>query len=114
MIENEHKSFTNILIFFSEIMVAKHGVCGHDFRKEIKILVQTFFLSIIVFNMMQNLPMLQVKAGKPMIKESYRGLTGFHFYARHWLSSFILFSSSFLSYCHHISLTTSGMSQQCS
>ena len=36
MIENEHKSFTNVSIF-SEILVADHGLCDHDLRKEIKI-----------------------------------------------------------------------------
>ena len=36
MIENEHKTFTNIL---SEIMVVDHGICNHDLRKEMKMVV---------------------------------------------------------------------------
>ena len=36
MTENEHKTFTNIL---SEIMVVDHGICNHDLRKEMKMVV---------------------------------------------------------------------------
>ena len=34
----------NLLIFdfFTEIIVAEHGICDHDFSKEIKILVKIF------------------------------------------------------------------------
>ena len=47
---------TNVLLifrFFSNIMVVEYGICNHNFRKEIALLVQ------------------KVKAGKTMIKESY-------------------------------------------
>ena len=74
MIENESKSFTNISTFF-EIMVVEHGVCDHDLRKVIKILVKTFLFFIIEFDMMKFLAIIQVKAVKTMIKESNRGLT---------------------------------------
>ena len=50
-------------------------VYGLDFRKEIEILVQTFWLSIIVFQMMKILAIFQDKAGKPMIEEPYRDST---------------------------------------
>ena len=50
-------------------------VYGLDFGKEIKILVQTFLLSIIVFKMMKILAKFQDKVGKPMIEEPYRDLT---------------------------------------
>ena len=43
MIENENKSFTDIFFFFSEIMIPKHGVIDHGLKKEIKVLVKTFF-----------------------------------------------------------------------
>ena len=66
-----------LLIFqlFSEIIVAQHDTCDHYLKKMIKILVKHVLFSIIVFNMMKLLPILQVKASKTMIKESYRGLT---------------------------------------
>ena len=51
--ENENKSSTNISIFFFEIMVAEHGACNHDLRKDIKILVRPFLFSIKVFNIMK-------------------------------------------------------------
>lgn len=35
--ENEKNIFSNILNF-SESMVAEHGLCDHDLRKEIKII----------------------------------------------------------------------------
>ena len=49
--------------------------CDHDLRKEIKILVKLFLVSIIVFNMINLLAILLVKVGKTMIKESYSDLT---------------------------------------
>ena len=36
--KNRHKSFTNISVF-SEILNAGHGLCNHDLRKKIKIIV---------------------------------------------------------------------------
>ena len=52
-------------------MVAKHGIYDHDLKKEIKILVKLLFLlSIIEFNMMKLLAVLQVKTGKFVMKES--------------------------------------------
>ena len=62
-------------IFFSETMVTEYGVCDHDLRKEIKILVKLFLFSIIVFNTMNLLAILEVKVGKTVIKESYRDIT---------------------------------------
>lgn len=53
-------------------MVAEHGVYDHDLRKKIKILVEPFLFSILVFNMVNLLAILQVNAGKTMIKESHR------------------------------------------
>ena len=53
-------------------MVAEHGLCDHDRRKVINILVKTFLFSIIVFNMIKLLAIRQVKVGKTMIKESYK------------------------------------------
>ena len=47
---------TNVLLifrFFSNIMVVEYGICNHNFRKEIALLVQ------------------KVKVGKTMIKELY-------------------------------------------
>ena len=42
-----------IFHFFSEIMVAEHGICGHDLRNEVEILVKNLFLfSTILFNIM--------------------------------------------------------------
>ena len=57
-----------IVIFFSEMVVAEHGVCDHDLRKGIKILAKLFLLSIIVFTMMKPLAELPVKAGKTITK----------------------------------------------
>ena len=74
MMNNENKTFTKVF-FFSETMVTEYGVCDHDLRKEIKILVKLFLLSIIVFNTMNLLAILEVKVGKTMIKESYRDIT---------------------------------------
>ena len=54
-------------------MVAEHGACNHDLKKEIKILVKSFLLFIKVFNIMKLLSILPVKEGKTMIEESYRG-----------------------------------------
>lgn len=50
------KLFTNILGFFSEIMVAGLAICV----REIKKLVRTFLLSIIIFNKRKPLAILQV------------------------------------------------------
>ena len=51
--ENENKNFT---ASFSEIMVLDHGMCDHDFKKEIEIIVKLWLLfSVIVFNMMMTL-----------------------------------------------------------
>ena len=45
------------------------GICGHDFRKEIKIRAQLLFLcSVVVFSMMKLL--CKVKASKTKIKVS--------------------------------------------
>ena len=57
--------------FFSDAMVAKHSIYDHDLRKEIKILKLLFLFSIIQFNMMKHLGIIQVKAGKFVIKESH-------------------------------------------
>ena len=38
VMENENKIFTNILIF-SKIMIADHGLCDQNLRKEINIIV---------------------------------------------------------------------------
>ena len=62
------KSLTNISIIY-EIIVAKHVICNHELRKEIKIVQKTFLFSIIVFKMMRLLAIRQVKAGKTMTKE---------------------------------------------
>ena len=75
----------------------------HDLREAINALIKTLLFSIIVFNMNKFLATLQVKAGKTMIKRSCRGLAWSGFFVRHYLSSFILFSSG--------SITTSGMNQ---
>ena len=49
----------------------EHSISDHDLRKEIKIIVKMVFLFFIkLFRMMQLLAILQVKAGKTMIKES--------------------------------------------
>ena len=51
-------------------MVAEHSIYDHDIKKEIKILVKLLYLfSIIQFNMMELLAIIQVKAGKFVIKE---------------------------------------------
>lgn len=63
--ENENKSFANILNFFSEIMIVENVVCDHDFTKDIKVL---FWFSIIVFNMMKLLAILHAKAGKTVVR----------------------------------------------
>ena len=52
-------------------MVAEHGVCDHNLRKEIKILEKTFLLSIIVYNM-RLLAILQVKADGTLLKDLHR------------------------------------------
>lgn len=62
------KSLTNISII-DEIIVAKHVICDHELRKEIKIVQKTFLFSIIVIKMMRLLAIRQVKAGKTMTKE---------------------------------------------
>ena len=51
MMENEHKRFTNVSIF-SEIKFVDHGICDHDLRKGIKIIVELWFFYVIGFNMM--------------------------------------------------------------
>ena len=38
MMENKHKSFTDIF-YFSEILVAYHGICNYDLKKEIETMV---------------------------------------------------------------------------
>ena len=56
--------------FFSDILVAEHGIYDHDLRKKVKILVKILFLfSVLVFNMINLLVILQVKVGKTVIKE---------------------------------------------
>ena len=43
---------TEVLLLFRlfyEIIVAEHGVCDHDLRREVRILVKKFF-SIVAFN----------------------------------------------------------------
>ena len=70
MCENQ-KNYAAATIFY-EIMVAEHGVYDHDLRKKIKILVEPFLFTILVFNMVNHLAILQVNAGKTMIKESHR------------------------------------------
>ena len=74
IMENENKSFTNIS-FFSELMVAEHCACHYNLRKTVKVLAKPFLFSTIVFNMMRFLAIHQFKAGKTIIKESYRSLT---------------------------------------
>ena len=59
-----------ILQSFFEIMVAGYGTCDHDLKNEIEILVKLLLsFSAIVFNITKLLAVLQVKAGKTMIKE---------------------------------------------
>ena len=67
--ENESKCFTNVSIIFSKILV------DHDLRKQIKILLKPFLFSIRVFNLIKLIAILQVKAGKTEIKESYVSIT---------------------------------------
>ena len=58
--------------FFSKFMVLEQGICDHDLRKEIKILVEILLLfSVVVFNMMNLLAILQFKGDKVTIKESH-------------------------------------------
>ena len=51
MMENEHERLTNISIF-SEIKFADRGICDHDVRRGIKIIVELWFFYVIGFNMM--------------------------------------------------------------
>ena len=52
-------------------MVYWHISYDHEFGKEIDIFVQVLFLlSIIIFNLMRILTVLQITAGKTVIKES--------------------------------------------
>ena len=51
-------------------MVADHGTCDYDLRKEIKIIVKLLLsFSIIVLIMIKFVVILQVKADKTMINE---------------------------------------------
>ena len=61
------------LIFwiFVNIMVTEHGVCDHDFNKEINALVKRVFL-LFWLTLMTPLAILQDKAGKTKIKELYK------------------------------------------
>ena len=53
MMENEHKSFTDISIF-SEVKVADHCIYDHDTSKDMKIIVKLLFLFFfIIFNEMK-------------------------------------------------------------
>ena len=70
MMENK-KSFTNISVFFSEIMVPDHDLSNHDLRKEINIIAKCLSLfSVLVFDM-KLLVILEATAGKTIIKESH-------------------------------------------
>ena len=70
--ENRSRIFTNILIFFLDIMVPIHSLCDHDLRKEIKIFIKIWVLfSIRLFNTVKLLAILQIKASKTIIKEFY-------------------------------------------
>ena len=53
-------------------MVGDHGTCYYDLRKEIEIIVNLLlWFSIVVLIMIKVIVILQVKAGKAMIKKSY-------------------------------------------
>lgn len=53
-------------------MVLEQGICDHNLREETKILVEILLLfSVLVFNMMNLLAILQVKGDKVTIKESH-------------------------------------------
>ena len=58
--------------FFSRTMVTDCGIRDYDIKKEIEIIVKLLWLfSAIKFNMMELLAILNVKACKTMIKESW-------------------------------------------
>ena len=59
----ENKTIFLLIFRSSEIIIAEYGVCDHDLRKEIKILVKPFLFSIILYNM-KLLAILQVKQVK--------------------------------------------------
>ena len=52
-------------------MVADHGICNHNLRNEIEVLVKNLFsFPVAIFNMMKLLAILQDEAGKTMINSN--------------------------------------------
>lgn len=82
--------FANISFFFWN---RSRKTWCYDLRKDNKVLVKPVLFAIIAFNMMKLPIILQIKAGKTMIKESYRGITWCHFLPE--------IDSVRLSYFHH-------------
>lgn len=79
MMENENHGSTNIMIFFIEIMVVEYGICDHDLRKKVEILVKTLVFvvawnyngsMVLAFDMMKPQAIIQVKASENMAGKS--------------------------------------------
>lgn len=79
MMENENHGFTNIMIFFIEIMVVEYGICDHDLRKKVEILVKTLVFvvawnyngsMVLAFDMMKPQAIIQVKASENVAGKS--------------------------------------------
>ena len=65
------QTFCEYIDPFSEIMVADHGICNHDLRNEIELLVKHLFsFPVATFNMMKLLAILEDEAGKTMINSN--------------------------------------------
>ena len=65
------QTFCEYIDPFSEIMVADHGMCNHDLRNEIEVLVKHLFsFPVATFNMMKLLAILEDEAGKTMINSN--------------------------------------------
>lgn len=65
------QTFCEYIDPFSEIMVADHGMCNHDLRNEIEVLVKHLFsFPVAIFNMMKLLAILEDEAGKTLINSN--------------------------------------------
>ena len=52
-------------------MVADHGICNHDLRNEIEVLVKHLLsFPVAIFNMVKLLAILQDEAGKTIINSN--------------------------------------------
>ena len=68
---SKSKGFTNISIFFPEIMVADHDISDHDLRNEIKMIAKLWSLFRAIVSDIKLVAKLQVTASKALIKNSY-------------------------------------------